>query len=109
MSELQAALLAIGFGVIIAVYVFGWWQQRRYRSKFGTAFMASHADALYRSNDDIPAERVQHSPLAELAEGSIDAVSDIDGGSGEILMPTERLKLRRSPLSLACMKASISG
>jgi FtsZ-interacting cell division protein ZipA len=47
MSELQKALLAIGLGVIIAVYVYGWWQQRSYRRKFGTAFKASHADALY--------------------------------------------------------------
>jgi hypothetical protein len=47
MSELQAALLMIGFGVIIAVYAFGWWQQRRYRRKFGAAFKASRADALY--------------------------------------------------------------
>ena len=50
MSELQAALLAIGFGVIVAVYAFGWWQQRKYRRKFGTAFKASHADALYQEN-----------------------------------------------------------
>lgn len=48
MSELQAALLAIGFGVIVAVYVFGWWQQRQYRRRFGAAFQSSHADALYR-------------------------------------------------------------
>jgi hypothetical protein len=48
MSELQAALLAIGFGVIVAVYVFGWWQQREYRRKFGTAFKAGNVDALYQ-------------------------------------------------------------
>ena len=47
MSELQAALLTIGFGVIVAVYAFGWWQQRSYRRKFGTVFKSSHADALY--------------------------------------------------------------
>jgi len=52
MSELQAALLAIGFGVIVAVYAFGWWQQRRYRLKFGAAFKSSHADALYREGGD---------------------------------------------------------
>src|SRR3989338_1669741 len=50
MSELQTALLAIGFGVIIAVYAFGWWQQRKYRRKFGAAFKASHADALYQES-----------------------------------------------------------
>jgi hypothetical protein len=48
MSELQKALLAIGLGVIVAVYLYGWWQQRRYRRKFGAAFKASHADALYQ-------------------------------------------------------------
>lgn len=50
MSELQGALLVIGAGVIVAVYAFGWWQQRKYRRKFGAAFKASHADALYRES-----------------------------------------------------------
>jgi FtsZ-interacting cell division protein ZipA len=48
MSELQAALLAIGFGVIVAVYAFGWWQQRQYRRKFGSVFKSAHRDALYQ-------------------------------------------------------------
>jgi FtsZ-interacting cell division protein ZipA len=52
MSELQAALLAIGFGVIVAVYAFGWWQQRRYRRKFGATFKAGHADALYQDRGE---------------------------------------------------------
>lgn len=40
----------IGFGVIVAVYAFGWWQQRQYRRKFGTAFKSSHTDALYQDS-----------------------------------------------------------
>lgn len=52
MSELQASLLAIGLGVIVAVYVFGWWQQRRYRRKFGAAFKPGYADALYQTHAD---------------------------------------------------------
>src|SRR3989338_5603996 len=48
MSELQAVLLTIGFCAIVAVYAFGWWQQRQYRRKFGETFKASHADALYQ-------------------------------------------------------------
>jgi FtsZ-interacting cell division protein ZipA len=67
MSELQAALLAIGFGVIVAVYVFGWWQQRRYRRKFGAAFKASHADALYQESD---------SGLSQLRQPELAAVVD---------------------------------
>lgn len=59
MSELQKALLAIGLGVIVAVYVYGWWQQRRYRRKFGAAFKSSHADALYLLSDTDQSARMQ--------------------------------------------------
>jgi hypothetical protein len=48
MSELQAALLAIGLGVVIAVYIYGWWKQRQYSRKFGATFQQSHDDALYQ-------------------------------------------------------------
>lgn len=60
MSELQATLLAIGFGVIVAVYAYGWWQQRKYRRKFGAAFKASHADALYQESAPRPDAPVEH-------------------------------------------------
>ncbi len=47
MSDLQAALLAIGLGVIVLVYGVGWWQQRQYSRKFGEAFKVKAGDALY--------------------------------------------------------------
>lgn len=72
MSELQTALLAIGFGVVVAVYVFGWWQQRKYQRKFGAAFKASHADALYQENAAKPAEQVQQPVLPAIAEEAMD-------------------------------------
>jgi FtsZ-interacting cell division protein ZipA len=62
MSELQTALLAIGFGVIVAVYVYGWWQQRKYRQKFGAAFKSSHADALYRESPARPLPELANEP-----------------------------------------------
>lgn len=68
MSELQTALLAIGFGAIIAVYAFGWWQQRRYQRKFGAAFKGNHADALYQETYDKSSEPVQQFKLAEIVE-----------------------------------------
>ncbi|HTN93891.1 MAG TPA: cell division protein ZipA C-terminal FtsZ-binding domain-containing protein [Gallionella sp.] len=68
MSELQKALLAIGLGVIIAVYVYGWWQQRSYRRKFGTAFKASHADALYQEDGGA---RSQQSPSPVMVDESV--------------------------------------
>ncbi len=73
MSELQAALLAIGAGVIVAVYAFGWWQQRKYRRKFGAAFKASHADALYQESAANPVEHVLE-PLSE--EAPVDAAEE---------------------------------
>lgn len=75
MSELQAALLAIGFGVIVAVYVFGWWQQRKYRRKFGAAFKASHADALYQESAAKPVEPDME-PMTEAIDEVIPAVEE---------------------------------
>ena len=85
MSELQTALLAIGFGVIVAVYAFGWWQQRKYQRKFGAAFKASHADALYQENTAKPAEPAQQPVLPAIAEEAMDEaiqVSTLDEAAG---------------------------
>lgn len=68
MSELQTALLAIGFGAIIAVYAFGWWQQKRYQSKFGATFKSTQADALYQDSYLKPAESVQQPKSMEMVE-----------------------------------------
>jgi len=62
MSELQAALLAIGLGVVVAVYAFGWWKQRQYSRKFGAAFNQSHDDALYHT----PAGQPDRQPVDPL-------------------------------------------
>lgn len=79
MSELQAALLAIGSGVIVAVYAYGWWQQRKYRQKFGAAFKSAHADALYREN----AERVE--PDAQAAVHEPELLSEPPVAGTEVL------------------------
>lgn len=71
MSELQTALLAIGFGVIVAVYVFGWWQQRQYRRKFGAAFKSSHADVLYQDGGAGQAMRTQPPESAPMVEHAV--------------------------------------
>jgi hypothetical protein len=60
MSELQAALLAMGLGVVIAVYAFGWYKQRQYHRKFGAAFGQSHDDALYQINDNPSVAQPEH-------------------------------------------------
>ena len=70
MSELQIALLSIGLVVIAAVYVSGWWQQRQYRRKFGTAFKSGHADALYAESAAKPVE-LRHQSVLEVSSGNI--------------------------------------
>lgn len=80
MSELQTALLAIGFGVIVAVYFFGWWQQRKYRQKFGSAFKVNHADdALYQERVDkvvLPEDAPLHPEHGMGSSPTEEAVSD---------------------------------
>lgn len=73
MSELQIALLSIGLVAIVAVYVFGWWQQGRYRRKFGAAFKTSHADALYHDSAVQPVEHSYPSDLAEMVGVAVPA------------------------------------
>jgi len=72
MSELQAALLAIGLGVIVAVYTYGWWQQREYRRKFGTAFKGGHADALYQEKKSDKSFRLRDPELADIVGQVVD-------------------------------------
>lgn len=83
MSELQTALLAIGLTVIVAVYLYGWWQQRKYRRRFGASFKAPSSDALYREAptrpattyaDEAPAvrEEVPTAPAAQEVDHFID-------------------------------------
>lgn len=78
MSELQIALLSIGLLVIVAVYVFGWWQQWQLSRKYGTVFKANHDDALYREHETRASERSSES-VAEMAEAvSTDPVVSLD-------------------------------
>lgn len=65
MSELQIALLSIGVGVVVAVYFYGWWQQRQYRKKFGDVFKAEHEDVLYqeRSGRSVASSDVLSEPV----------------------------------------------
>lgn len=46
MSDLQISLLIIGAVVIGGVYLFNWFQERRFRRKLGQAFEAQHDDIL---------------------------------------------------------------
>lgn len=49
MSELQISLLGIGVFVVLAVWAYGWWQQRQYRRRFGEVFEKKRDDVLQPS------------------------------------------------------------
>ncbi|MEI7843472.1 MAG: cell division protein ZipA C-terminal FtsZ-binding domain-containing protein [Gallionellaceae bacterium] len=71
MSELQIGLLAIGIVVVVAVYVYGFWQQRQYRRKIGGAFQTDREDVLYSAvprNATPQVETLIDEELAELEE-----------------------------------------
>lgn len=80
MSELQIALLVIGFGVVVAVYGYGWWQQRLYRRKFGEAFRSTRPDAsdqrdaLYRT--EVAHRDASHQEATEQAQQLPESVID---------------------------------
>ena len=75
MSELQAALLGIGAGVVLLVYLFGWWKQRQYRQRFAEAFGENRKDALY-GIDGAPID-----PSVEMI--NVDALDALDAGLEE--------------------------
>lgn len=89
MSELQASLLAIGIIVIFAVYLYGWWQQRLYRRRFGAAFKASHADALYLGDADPPAGEQQ--PGMTGMPGIMDEANIAEAAGAPAVEPGARL------------------
>ena len=73
MSELQISLLAIGVLVVLLMYGYGWWQQRRYRRRFGATFNPQRQDALYSSS----AGSIAKSQEMKIAE-SIDEANNLD-------------------------------
>jgi FtsZ-interacting cell division protein ZipA len=56
MSELQSSLLIIGLAVVLVVYLYNWWQQRKYSRKFTAAFEQANAqeDPLYSKATELP-------------------------------------------------------
>lgn len=73
MSELQISLLVIGIAVVLVVYAYSWWQQRRYRRMYGAAFKHMHEDALYRpsTEESIPGNPVPEKPAGESLAGNM--------------------------------------
>ncbi len=65
--------MAIGFGVIVAIYAYGWWQQRQYRRKFGATFKSNHTDALYQDGGTRPAMHTRQ-PVSAVEDDSVDAI-----------------------------------
>jgi FtsZ-interacting cell division protein ZipA len=68
MSELQIGLLAIGVVVVIAVYAYGFWQQRQYRRKFGNPLQSEREDVLYSATPTTISHHAEELIEEEVAE-----------------------------------------
>jgi FtsZ-interacting cell division protein ZipA len=82
MSDLQLWLLAIGAGVVVAVLVFNWLQERRFRKQADAAFQKPMGDALMQPEvgKREPSERIEpalQTPAFD-AGGLDDVPSDIE-------------------------------
>ena len=75
MSELQIGLLCIGILLVVAVYLYGFWQQRGYRNKFGSTFKSQHEDALYQSDSAVADDLLDEDVSALLGHESQRATS----------------------------------
>lgn len=67
MSELQISLLAIGFLVVVGVYGFNRWQERKYRKRVEQAFPARQEDVLLQDDDPAPV-RMERQEAVKLRE-----------------------------------------
>lgn len=71
MSDLQLSLLAIGALVVVGVYVFNWWQERRLRRRLEEAFGAERDDVLLGvPATQAPAQRLEPQLQSAPAEQS---------------------------------------
>lgn len=75
MSELQISLLAIGILVVVAVYLYGAWQHRRYRNRFGAAFKSGHEDALYQGALSPAPVQAEQLPFGDLDDVDPDSAA----------------------------------
>lgn len=58
MSDLQISLLVVGAAVVVAVVLFNWWQERRFRKQADSAFRPPHVDPLMPDAGASPHERL---------------------------------------------------
>lgn len=72
MSEFQLSLLAIGLVVVVGVYLYGFWQQWRFRRSLGDAFRQSSSDPAIQAVPAAAQSAAAGDPLEEpLSSGSI--------------------------------------
>ena len=59
MSELQTSLLLIGAAVVVAVYFFNWFQERKLRRRLEEAFGDEHRDVLLDGTESETGGRIE--------------------------------------------------
>ncbi|WP_229007369.1 cell division protein ZipA C-terminal FtsZ-binding domain-containing protein [Methylophilus sp. Leaf408] len=69
MSDLWMILVLLGVSIVLAVVVFNWWQEKKYRKDVEYRFSHTRADVLDGSQVKEPARKTQGAENAEEVEG----------------------------------------
>lgn len=79
MSEFQLSLLGIGVIVVVAVYVFGYWQQWRYRRNLNKAYTVQAASIKApAAREVVSAPVADEKPAAHYIEEPVQACAQLD-------------------------------
>ncbi len=70
MSDLQTALLALGAVIIVAVFIYNKWQEKRYRKSAERSFALKHDDALVDARPGQGEPPVDHDAAVATATGA---------------------------------------
>ena len=89
MSDLQIGLLLIGVAIVVAVLVFNWIQERRFRKQADAAFQAPMGDALMQPAAAVPRETYDRVEPA-LREPVFDAAQASEAGEPDVHVHIDR-------------------
>lgn len=90
MSDLQISLLVIGALVVVGVFLYNWFQERRFRRRFKEAFGEKPEDVLLEEEPAEPPAEARHEPRLEPAPAVISSAGEVSDAAGGGMPPRAR-------------------